>query len=323
MYFKYKPWVLESAVGQKPFISIFKLFNFLSNIFRLFFFSWIDALLHQTRVSHMRCENIRSTSFIFLTKSEFSSHIEITKIWLKLKSILVQKTKTKSKMAAKNNTGVCVSPRGLLGLIVGSLKSAETQGDWERDLFASSPTGSLLPLLTATEENKAMIHKSLKLWRPHGKIGLKIKDLCRSFFPCTFNVRPAPPVLHTSLQCLVLSLVCCFLLLLLLLLLDVTWQRRRIQWRGGIEWRGQWFISWFLFAHFLPSVGFSHCDERHWIGHQEFYLMTRSYKISLYVTGGRSGSLLGLASCLGCYILCLLLLHLSHLVYCHKVHIFL
>ena len=35
------------------------------------------------------------------------SHIEVTKIWLKLKSMLVQKkTKTKSKMAAKNNTGM-------------------------------------------------------------------------------------------------------------------------------------------------------------------------------------------------------------------------
>ena len=30
--------------------------------------------------------------------------MEMTKIWQKLKSISVQKTKTKSKMAAKNNT---------------------------------------------------------------------------------------------------------------------------------------------------------------------------------------------------------------------------
>lgn len=55
---------------------------------------------------------------------------------------------------------VCVSPRGLLGLNAGSLKSGATRGDWERDRFASGPTSSLLRLLTAKEEKETTIYKS-------------------------------------------------------------------------------------------------------------------------------------------------------------------
>ena len=38
----------------------------------------------------------------------------MTKIWLKLKSILAQKTKTKSKVAAKNNIGKLVGELSLM-----------------------------------------------------------------------------------------------------------------------------------------------------------------------------------------------------------------
>ena len=61
------------SVGQKPFISIFLTFStFFPNIFQLFF-SWIDALLHHTSVSHISCEKSRSTS---------STHCELVDLLL-------------------------------------------------------------------------------------------------------------------------------------------------------------------------------------------------------------------------------------------------
>ena len=57
---------------------------------------------------------------------------------------------------------MCFSPRGLLGLNGGSLMSMDTEGDRERDLFASGPTSSLFLLLGTEEEAERTIDKSFE-----------------------------------------------------------------------------------------------------------------------------------------------------------------
>lgn len=64
-----------------------------------------------------------------------------------------QKTKFKLKHGCMLVT--CVSPRGLLGLKGGRMKSAGSHGDAERDCLASGPASSLLSLLSAEKNTRA------------------------------------------------------------------------------------------------------------------------------------------------------------------------
>lgn len=66
-----------------------------------------------------------------------------------------KKTKTKFKLKYGCMLVTCVSPRGLLGLKGGRMKSAGSHGDAERDCLASGPASSLLSLLSAEKNTRA------------------------------------------------------------------------------------------------------------------------------------------------------------------------